>query len=394
MNLEIVSSEMLEQGVRKLDWIFPRLRVLNMLCEEFEREKPLKGLTIGMCLHVEPKTAGLLRVLQAGGAKVAVTGSPGTTQDDVAIALANTGISVYGCSRDKRTEHLENIRDVLRHQPQLLLDNGADLTATLIEEFSANGVIGGTEETTSGAHRLRSELRGRVSFPVIVINDSPLKRIVENEHGVGQTTVEGFLRVTNLMVPGKRFVVVGYGHCGRGIAKALKHFGGRVTVVEIDPVRALEAAMLGIEVKDLEDTLTWGEAFITATGQSGVLTAKHMMKMSNGAVLANAGHFSTEFDLSGLKNIAKAEERLVDGIDKFVLPNGNEIFLLAEGEMINLAGGKGNPAENMDMGLALQALAIKRIAQDHVELGKGAQPVPHEINQRVATLMLNSIFDY
>ena len=178
-----------------------------MLREEFEREKPLKGLTIGMCLHVEPKTAGLLRVLQAGGAKVAVTGSPGTTQDDVAIALANTGISVYGCSRDKRTEHLENIRDVLRHQPQLLMDNGADLTATLIEEFSANGVIGGTEETTSGANRLRSELRGRVSFPVIVINDSPLKRIVENEHGVGQTTVEGFLRVTNLMVPGKRFVV-------------------------------------------------------------------------------------------------------------------------------------------------------------------------------------------
>ena len=393
MKVEVTSKKIVDEGLRKLEWVTPRLRILNQLREEFERERPLEGLRIGICLHIEPKMGGFLQTLQAGGANIAVTGSPGTTQDDVAMAFASMGIEVYGTRKDKRAEHLENIREILQSKPHLLMDNGADLAAMFIDDFDYEGIIGGIEETTSGANRLRGAYRGKVQFPIIVINDSPLKLIVENEHGVGQTVVEGFMRATNLMIPGKRFVVLGYGSCGKGVAKYLRKFGGRVIAVDIDPIKALEAAVDGIEVADIEDVLEWGEVFITVTGQPNVLTLDFIKEMSQGTILVNAGHFSSEIDLDGLKEYASDIRRLTEDIDKYTLENGKEVFLIAEGEMINLASGKGNPIETMDLGLALQVLSIKQVAQDPSSLKQGPQPVPHEINQRVARLMLDAIFN-
>ena len=308
------------------------------------------------------------------------------------MALANTGIDVYGCSQDQRAEHLQNITEVLEHDPQVLVDNGADLVGMVIDASTTKNIIGATEETTSGANRLRGEFLERVPFPVIVINDSPLKLIIENEHGVGQTVVEGFMRATNLMVPGRRCVVLGYGPCGRGVARYLKKFGGRMKIVEINPIRALEAVFDGMEVAAIDDILAWGEVFFTVTGHPGALTLEHILKMPSGAILVNAGHFSTEMDLEGLKKLSTME-RLSEDIQRFTLPGKKEIFLLSDGEMINLASGKGNPAETMDMGLTLQALSIEKIICGLKYFPIGAQPVPDDINQRVAQLMLDSILD-
>jgi adenosylhomocysteinase len=385
-----MSKRLVEQGIKKIEWVWSHLRILQQIEGEFLDSKPFDGIKIGICLHVEPKTAGLLRVLQAGGAEIAITGSPGTTQDDVAHALKRTGVHVYGCKSDGRTEHLKNIQSVAQHDPHLFLDNGADLFASTLEKTFSTHLVGGTEETTSGANRLRSELLGKINVPVIVVNDSPLKRSVENEHGVGQTVVEGFMRVTNLIIPAKRFVVLGYGACGRGVARYLKKFGGRVTVVDIDPIRALEAAMDGMNVSTLEKVLKWGEVFITVTGHPDVIQKEHMKRMSDGVVLCNAGHFSSEIDINGLREMSVKSQELDRFIEEFTLGNGNTIVLLAKGEMVNLATGKGNPAETMDLGLALQAYSLKRVREDHETLPKGPQPVPDDINKIIARQMLET----
>ncbi len=384
------TEQLVEQGIKKIEWIWSHLRILQQVEREFQNSPPFDGLKIGICLHIEPKTAGLIRVLQAGGAKIAITGSPGTTQDDVALALDNMGVQVYGCNSDGRAEHIKNIQNVIQSDPDLILDNGADLFASTLKNKISTRLIGGTEETTSGANRLRNEFLGKIEIPIIVINDSPLKRIVENEHGVGQTVVEGFMRVTNLIIPAKRFVVLGYGYCGRGVARYLKKFGARVTVVEIDPIRALEAAMDGMSVSTLENVLTWGEVFITVTGFPDVILSKHIEKMNDGVILCNAGHFSSEIDIDGLRKMSTQNQKLGEFIETFTLNNGKKIALLSKGEMINLAGGKGNPAETMDLGLALQAYSLKRVAENHKNLNKGPQSVPTDINELVAKRMLET----
>ncbi len=392
MRVEVVSEEIVQRGMLKTEWANSRMPILRILRKEFEEHKPLEGLRIGMCLHVEPKTASFMQTLKAGGAQVSITGSPGTTDDDVAMAVASTGIEVFGHKADQRADHLENIRAVLDSKPHLLMDNGADLVATYIDAYKYQGLLGGIEETTSGANRLRSDYAGKVAFPVIVINDSPLKLIVENEHGVGQTVVEGIMRATNLMVPGKRFVVFGYGSCGKGVSQYLRKFNAQVIVVETDPIRALEAVVAGIDVAELEDILEWGEVFVTVTGMPDVLMFEDIEKMNSGAILVNAGHFSTELDLTTLRDQAVSCARLTADIEKFVLQDGKEIFLLAGGEMINLASGKGNPVETMDLGLALQVLSIREVAQNQKSLLHGPQPVPQAINYRVAKLMLQTIY--
>ena len=379
---------LVEQGLRKIFWAERHLRLLGQLREQFAATNPFSGLTIGICLHVEPKTAVLCGILQAGGATVVITGSPGTTQDDVAAALRTTGATVFGSRKDDGGRHLENVRQVLRCEPQLLLDNGADLVAALVAAPAPGLVIAGTEETTTGANRLREELRGALSFPVIVINDSPLKLIMENEHGVGPTVVEGFMRATNLLVPAKRFVVFGYGSVGRGIARALRALGGRVTVVEPDPIRALEAALDGMVISTIEGALKNGEVFITATGRPRVIVGAHFGRLPDGAILVNAGHFSWEIDLPALRQQATEIDRLSDWIEVFTLRGGRRITLLAQGEMLNLAGGGGNPVETMDLGLALQAQSLRYLVQHHKELARGPQPVPGEINLAVAHAMV------
>src|ERR1700726_4033628 len=279
-----------ERGRRKIRWAEMHQGLLQRLRKQFGETQPFAGLTIGICLHVEPKTAVLCTVLQAGGASVVITGSPGTTKNDVAGSIRKGGVIVYGQQEDDSARHQENIRRVLSHDPHLLLDNGADLMATYLAHPGQGRVIASTEETTTGANRLRDELRGVLTVPTIVINDSPLKLIMENEHGVGPTIVEGFMRETNLLVQARSFVVFGYGSVGRGIARTLRKLGGHVTVVELDPIRALEAVLDGMVVTSLGEALDTGEVFFTATGRPGVVAGESFDRLPDGAVLANAGH--------------------------------------------------------------------------------------------------------
>ncbi len=392
MTDQSVEEELLKRGRGKINWISSNMKMLDKLREEFTSSQPFAGLTIGVSLHIEQKTAALFSVLAAGGAEVVATGNLGTTNDDIAAALNESGIRVYGKRNDTRSEHLENVRRILRHKPALLLDNGADLIAFLIEEeeFSGQKIIGGTEETTSGGNRIREEMPGKVSFPAIVINDSPLKLIVENKHAVGQSVLESFLRITNLMVQGKRVVVFGYGWCGRGIAKYFKSFGAQVTVMEKDPIRALEAAVDGFRVTETEAAVSWGNVFITATGRPGIIKAEHFAHISDGAILANAGHFDWEIEVPELVKQAASVEEPEEAIERFAMPNGNCLTLLSHGRMFNLGGRepKGNSAESMDLGFTLQALSLECIAKSRYPLVAGAQPVPHEINLEASRRML------
>ena len=376
------------EGLGRISWAERHLRLLGRLREEFAATKPFANLTIGICLHVEPKTAVLCKVLQAGGAEVVLTGSPGTTQNDVVAAIRSTGLLVFGQREDDSASHSENLRNVLHSKPHLLLDNGADLVFALFDDPAESRVIAGTEETTTGANRLREQLPGALPFPVIVINDSPLKLIMENEHGVGPTVVEGFMRATNLLVPARSFVVFGYGSVGRGIAKCLRALGGRVTVVEPDAIRALEAALDGMQVSGIEQAFTSGEVFITATGRPGVILREHFERLPDAAILVNAGHFSGEIDIAALREQATSADRLSELIEVFTQPDGRRITLLAQGEMLNLAGAGGNPVETMDLGLALQAESLRYLAERHKELAHEPQPVPREINLRVARSMV------
>jgi adenosylhomocysteinase len=381
-------DHLLEQGRQKIRWAEAHMRLLQRLREQFRRTQPFAGLTIGMCLHVEPKTAVLCSVLQAGGARVVITGSPGTTKDDVAAAMRVDGIVVLGQQSDTGSIHLEHIRQVLSYEPNLLLDNGADLVATYLAGLAQWRVIASTEETTTGANRLRGELQGQVPFPIIVINDSPLKLIMENEHGVGPSIVEGFMRETNLLVQSRSFVVFGYGSVGRGIARRLRVLGGHVTVVEPDSVRALEAVLDGMRVLALEEALGIGEVFITATGRPGVIAGASFDRLPNGSILANAGHFSWEIDLAELRRRAATVERFREWVEVFTLEDGRQITLLAKGEMLNLAGGGGNPVETMDIGFSLQARSLAYLAGHAQELPPGAQPVPAAINAEIARGMV------
>ena len=384
-------TRLIEQGIGKIRWAEMHQRLLQRLRAQFSETQPFAGLTIGMCLHVEPKTAMLCFVLQAGGANVVITGSPGTTKNDVAAALRQAGVVVYGQQEDDRARHQENIRRVMSHNPHLLLDNGADLMAEYIANPGLGRVIAGTEETTSGANRLRGELRGALSLPIIVINDSPLKLVIENEHGVGPTIVEGFMRETNLLVESRSFVVFGYGSVGRGIARCLRKLGGHVTVVELDAIRALEAVFDGMRVASLEEALNSGEVFFTATGRPGVITGESFDRLPDGAILANVGHFSWEIDVAELRRRASTSERFREWVELFTLADGRRITLLAQGEMLNLAGGGGNPIETMDLGFALQAQSLAYLATHHKELPPGPQPVPDEINSSTARWMVENL---
>ncbi len=387
---ETATAALAAAGGARVAWIRSRMALLAALREEFRRERPFAGRRIGVSLHIEPKTAVLLEVLAEGGAEIVGTGNHGSTQDDIAAFLRGQGIGVFGSRADTLDDHHANLARVLDARPDILLDNGADLAAGTVERGTAGAIIGGTEETTSGGDRLRGELMGKVPFPSIVINDSPLKAIGENKHAVGQSVVESFMRITNLMVPGRRFCVVGYGWCGRGIAQYLRALGGRVAIVEVDEIKALEAALDGYRVAPLADLAPWAEVFITATGRPGVLPAEAIGAMADGAVLANSGHFSWEIDVDGLRSMTRAETDLDGTLRRFDLANGRHVVLVADGRMFNLAGvaPKGNSIESMDIGFMLQALSLQRVALSAAGLAPGAQPVPDDINRRIARAML------
>lgn len=369
--------------------------MLAKISDDFAQTKPFSELTIGVSLHIEKKTAVLLLVLQTGGAHIVATGNFGTTQDDVAAALNELGVVVYGRRDDSQSEHDANIAKVLSHEPNLLLDNGADLIQMVVRDsrFTTKGILGGTEETTSGDFRMREELAGDIPFPIIVINDSPLKLIVENKHGVGQSIVESFNRITNLMIQGKRIVIFGYGWCGRGIAKYFKALGGRVAVVEIDQITCLEAAVDGHQVMDSLEAAEWADVIVTATGRKGVIGPEHFELMNDGVILGNAGHFAWEIDTPVLLKDAKSVDGLEEGIEVCTMPSGKKIVLLCRGKMINLGGSepKGNTLECMDMGFTLQALSQECVVKAGEELVPGPQAVPDRINIDTATRMLSHI---
>jgi adenosylhomocysteinase len=364
--------------------------LLAAMRDEFATRKPFAGHRIGMSLHIEPKTAVLLETLQAGGAEIVSTGNHGSTQDDVVAFLREQGMTVFGSRDDTLEQHHRNLAGVLDAAPDMLLDNGGDLAAGIVARGATASILGGTEETTSGGDRLRSELAGVIPFPVIVINDSLLKAIGENKHAVGQSVVESFMRITNLMVPGRRFVVLGYGWCGRGVAHYLRALGGKVAVVEVDELKAFEAALDGFRVSTAVDLAPWGDVFITATGHPDVLRMDAIERMRDGAVLANCGHFPWEIDVAGLRAAAVASREIDDAIERLDLDDGRHVILLAGGRMFNLAGRepKGNSLESMDLGFLLQTLSLERVATGAASLAPGAQPVPDDIDRTIARRML------
>ncbi|MCF6122002.1 adenosylhomocysteinase [Mesorhizobium sp. M7A.F.Ca.CA.001.07.2.1] len=388
----LANPELVERGRARIAWIRSRMAMLATLRSEFRETQPFAGRRIGVSLHVEPKTAVLLEVLAEGGAEIVGTGNHGSTQDDVVAFLQSQGIGVFGSRADTLADHHANLARVLDAKPDMLLDNGADLAAGIIERGWAASILGGTEETTSGGDRLRGELAGKVPFPSIVINDSPLKAIGENKHAVGQSVVESFMRITNLMIPGRRFCVIGYGWCGRGIAQYLRALGGRVAVVEVDEIKALEAALDGYRVAPLADLAPWAQVFITATGRAGVLPASAIAAMQDGAVLANSGHFPWEIDTEGMRAMTTGSTDLDGTLQRLDLANGRHVILVADGRMFNLAGSepKGNSIESMDIGFMLQALSLERVVKGATgeRPAPGAQPVPDDINQRIARLMM------
>jgi adenosylhomocysteinase len=384
-------TDLSSSGAARVDWIRSRMGLLADVRREFAVTRPFAGRRIGMSLHVEPKTAVLVETLAAGGAELVGTGNFGSTQDDV-VAYLNTlpGITIVGRRSDPLEQHERNIATVLDADPDILLDNGGDLAAGIVERGLGGRMIGGTEETTSGGDRLRGELHGRVPFPVIVINDSLLKAIGENKHAVGQSAVESFMRLTNAMVPGRRFVVFGYGWCGRGVAHYLRALGGKVAVVDVDELKAFEATLDGFRVGTGDAFAEWGDVFVTATGRPGVLGYDLIERMHDGAILGNIGHVPWEIDVPALRANAAAHTRIVDALDRFDLPNGRHVVLLAEGRMFNLAGSepKGNSLESMDLGFLLQSLSLERIATRASELAPGAQPVPDDIDRTIARRMM------
>ena len=386
-------QDLAARGAARVEWIRSRMPLLARARADFAETRPFAGRRIGMSLHLEPKTAVLLEVLAAGGAEIIATGNHGSTQDDVVAFLRAQGMTTFGARDDSLEQHEVNVQSVLDAAPDVLLDNGGDLAAGLIAAGRADSVIGGTEETTSGGDRLRGELAGRVPFPVIVINDSPLKAIGENKHAVGQSVVESFQRITNLRIPGRRFVVVGYGWCGRGIAQYLRALGGKVAVVEVDELKAFEAAMDGYRVAELGELAEWGEVFVTATGRPGILTGEFFDAVADGAVLANSGHFPWEIDVPALRAASTGSTVLDDGIERIDLPSGRHVILLADGRMVNLAGRepKGNSLESMDLGFLLQSLSLERIALAADTLAPGAQPVPEDLDREIARRMVRAM---
>ncbi|NNF00995.1 MAG: adenosylhomocysteinase [Pyrinomonadaceae bacterium] len=391
---EIKDISLAHKGLERLEWVRERMPIMRHLKARISDEQPFKGLHLGICLHVEAKTGVWLEALIAGGAGISITGSPGTTQDEVAAALTKEyGVKVFARRDESFDDHLQFAERVLESEPDLIIDNGADLHFLLHqhETFAQvkHKIIGATEETTSGGYRLREELEEQ-AFPTIVINDSRAKRIIENRYGVGLSVVDGIMRCTNILLNGLKIAVIGYGYCGRGVAICLRNLGAHVTVVEIDPLTCLDAHLEGFEVGDLGDAIPKAEMVITVTGSSGILAKEQFADLKDGAILVNAGHFEFEIDVAGLREIATDSRQIRENIESFDLENGKKLFLLAKGNPVNLAGGDGNPIEVMDLGLALQTLSLIHLIENSATMEHKPQNVPAEVESEVSKMALEA----
>lgn len=393
---DIKDIHLAEGGRRRIEWAEREMPVLRQIRERFAREKPLKGIRISACLHVTTETANLMRTLQEGGADVVLTASnPLSTQDDVAAALVQYWeIPVFAIKGEDNVTYYRHIAAALDHKPHLTMDDGADLVSTLHKERREllPNVIGGTEETTTGVIRLRAMAAdGMLSFPIIAVNDAMTKHFFDNRYGTGQSTIDGIIRATNILLAGKRFVVAGYGWCGRGLAMRARGMGAIVIVTEVDPLKALEAVMDGYEVMPMSEAARIGDIFCTVTGDINVIDRQHFEVMKDGAILANSGHFNVEINIPALEAMAVEKKLVRPFVEQYVLADGRRINLLGEGRLINLAAAEGHPASVMDMSFANQALSAEYMVKYGQKLEKRVYPVPEEIDKEIARLKLRAM---
>jgi adenosylhomocysteinase len=369
--------------------------VIKLISERFATERPLKGIRISACLHITTETANLALTLKEGGADVILCASnPLSTQDDVAAALVEYDIPTNAIKWEDEVTYYKHISTALDHEPQLTVDDGADLVTTLHTKRNEliKNVIGGTEETTTGVIRLRSlERAGKLRYPIIAVNDAQTKHLFDNRYGTGQSTIDGITRATNILWAGKKVVVCGYGWCGHGVALRAKGLGAQVIVTEVEPVRALEALMDGYQVMPMLEAARVGDIFITITGDKNVIIKEHIQAMKDGAILANSGHFNVEIDIPSLGSMAKSKRRIRPFVDEYSLKDGRRIYLLGEGRLINLAAAEGHPASVMDMSFANQALCLEYMVKNQGKLETKVYPVPEEVDKQVAKLKLKSM---
>jgi len=393
-SFKIKKASLAPQGSLLIEWASMHMPVLNQVKQRFQREKPLVDIMIGACLHVTKETGVLIGTLVAGGADITLCGSnPLSTQDEVAAALAEKGINVYAWRGETTEEYYWCVNQAIDHTPQITLDDGADLVSMvhMKRKEALKNIKGGTEETTTGVMRLRAmEKTGALRYPIIAVNDAYTKYLFDNRYGTGQSTIDGILRATNILLAGKNFVVCGYGWCGRGLAFRARGMGANVIVTEVNPIKALEAVMDGFRVTAMDKASEMGDIFVTATGDLNVIRKEHMLKMKNGGILANSGHFNVEINISDLESISSSKRNIRPNLEEYALQNGRRLYLLAEGRLVNLAAAEGHPSEVMDMSFANQALCVEYLVKKG-KMGPKVYMVPKEIDELVASLKLKAM---
>jgi adenosylhomocysteinase len=394
-NFDIKDISLAEAGKQRVAWAFREMLVLGLIRQRFTREKPLKSVRISGCLHITAETANLGLTLQAGGADLALCASnPLSTQDDVAAALVEYGIPTFAIKGEDNNTYYKHVIAALEHKPQITIDDGADLVTTLHTKRREllKGIIGGSEETTTGVIRLHSMHRaGQLKYPLIAVNDADTKHLFDNRYGTGQSTIDGITRATNILWAGKKVVVCGYGWTGRGVAMRARGLGAHVIVVEVEPVRALEAVMEGYQVMPLMEAAKVGDIFITVTGDKSVIDTQHFKAMKDGAILANSGHFNVEINIPALEKLSKSRRTIRTYVEEFKMKDGRCLYLLGEGRLINLAAAEGHPASVMDMSFANQALCMEYLVKNKGKLEVKVHPVPEEIDKEVARLKLKAM---
>ena len=396
MDYDVKDLKLAREGKLRIEWANRQMPVLNLIKERFRKKRPLRGLKIGTCLHVTSETANLLNTLKAGGADVSICASnPLSTQDDVAASLVKDfKIPTFSIKGENNKTYYEHLNSVLDLGPNVTMDDGGDLVSVIHSKRKKvlENIIAGTEETTTGVIRFKSmEADGVLKYPIIAVNDASTKHFFDNRYGTGQSTIDGILRATNILIAGKNFVVGGYGWCGRGLAMRAEGMGANVIITEIDPLKALEAVMDGYRVMPLKEAAKIGDVFVTVTGDLSVIRAEHMRLMKDGAIIANSGHFNVEIDIPALKGLSKKKRRIREYVEEYTLKSGRRIYLLGEGRLINLAAAEGHPASVMDMSFANQALCADYIKKSGPKLEPKVYGVPERIDKEVARLKLSSM---
>jgi len=399
MNYDIKNIKLAKKGALRIEWAANNMPVLGLIAQRFRKERTLKGFKIACCLHVTTETGVLMEVLKTAGASLALCASnPLSTQDDVAASLVrNLKIPVFAIKGEDTRTYYRHIKSVLAIKPDITMDDGADLVSAIHKKSTVHNVhqstvLGGTEETTTGVIRLRALAgQGKLRYPIIAVNDAQTKHLFDNRYGTGQSTIDGVIRATNKLLAGAHFVVCGYGWCGRGVAMRAKGMAAKVIVVEVEPLRALEATMDGYEVMPIKEAAKIGEVFVTTTGNTSVIRREHFLLMKDGAIVANAGHFNVEIDIPALEKLSKTKKRIRDFVDEYILRNGRKIYLLGEGRLINLAAAEGHPAQVMDMSFANQALSVEYIVKNSRRLKNDVYKVPENIDKAIAALKLKSL---